>query len=130
MATTDFKNMTIEQIVDSTDLKNLSNATQQLLIDEIYKLRQVGSKLEKAEKTLTEALKARLTTDGQPTPITESNYSMFDGRMFKGEIAQMTVKYIVQERFDTKRFKAEHPETAKQYVNEIDFVQLKFSPKE
>jgi len=37
------------------------------------------------------------------------------------------LKLIESERFDTKRFKAEHPELAKQYIKTTSYVQLKLS---
>lgn len=111
------------------EMPNLSNATQEFLIDEIARLRDEQKDLEWLEGVYKEAVKARFhDANGNVTPLTDSNKAEMAGKVFNGNKFSLEVQYVSQSRINTELFKAEQPEMYKKYIKDINFNQFKFAP--
>lgn len=119
-----------DNLLDSADMQRLlHNATPAHLIDLVAEARNDKKKAEEAEKFLMEALKARLVDkDGIPTPMTDNNKDTFAGKTFKGELFEVTFKYVTQLRLDGEAIRTNYPEIADECSKHIGMIQASFKP--
>lgn len=101
-------------------IKRLHNLSQEVLVDMIVEARQQQKALKQQEGLLTEALK------GKTTPPLASSPEPWDGRKIQGTTPShaLQVRVVKQERFDTKGFKAAHPDIAQKFTKTLVFTQL------
>lgn len=104
-------------------LSKPASLTEEDLVDQIATLRRIGSVLEKREKLLSEAFRARnkdfeWVQPDQPEPVTITG---------KAYICH-PIK-VIQKRLNTEAIKEEMGENwVEEHTKEISFVQLKFEP--
>ena len=99
---------------------NLANATPEMLIDESAKLSLIENYAKKLRKFYREALFARLQID----TTKEVKAQDPNGETFIAHIEQYG-----QDRFDSKTFRADHPELYAKYCRSLSITKMTYEVK-
>lgn len=102
-----------------------ANETPGMLLDEIARARKAQKDMKKQEGIEAEKLKALIKLpDGDLLRLSEAQIEAAQAKI-QGEEYSGNFVLVIQERFDTESFKAEHPKMYQEYLKQLAFFQLK-----